>query len=47
MGKENVKCLETNGKMYLGEMDGILMWIAKGCAHTGVVEQGWEISILS
>ena len=47
MGRENVEFLETKRRIYLDEMDGILVGIAKWCAHTGVVEQGWEMSILS
>ena len=40
------KC-EKKSKDELDGMDGTSVWIAEWCAHTCVVEQGREISILS
>ena len=39
--------LENKRKTCLDEMDGDSVWEAKWCACTCVVEQSWEISILS
>ena len=39
--------LENKRKTCLDEMDGDSVWDTKWCARTCVVEQGWEISILS
>ena len=41
------KNVEIFGNQKKDEMDGTSVSIAKRCARTCVVEQGWEISILS
>ena len=46
-GKGKGGFVENKWKMCLDEMDGISVWIARRCARTCVVEQGWDISILS
>ena len=42
-----MRFLENKRKTCLDEMDGDSVWEVKWCARTCVVEQGWEISILS